>query len=367
MSKVVVITGASAGVGRATAELFAARGWNVGLIARGPERLDAAAASVRAHGVKACPVSADVADAGAIEAAASRIERELGPIDVWVNNAMATVFAPVAKLQPEEILRGTQVTYLGQVHGMMTALEHMRPRNKGTIVNVGSALAYRAIPLQSVYCAAKFAVRGFTDSLRTELLHEKSRIHLTMVHLPAVNTPQFDWARDRMAQKPRPVAPVFEPEVPARAIFFAAAHKRREIWVGWPTVKAIMGNKIAPGLLDRILAGPMGWQGQLSSTPREGTGAGNLFEPAPGDYGARGRFSAESKEHTDEMWTTRHRTALTAAAGIVAVAGVERLVRAGFASLFGVKGRDRRARDGRRAARLAASGTAARPPRGGCR
>jgi short-subunit dehydrogenase len=341
MGKVVAITGASAGVGRAVTELFAAKGWDVGLMARGQERLEAAAEGVRAHGQRACAIPTDVADSGAVEAAADRIEQELGPIDVWINVAMATVFAPIAELKPEEVLRGTQVTYLGQVHGMMAALARMRPRNRGMIVNVGSALAYRAIPLQSVYCASKFAVRGFTDSLRTELLHDKSKVHVTMVQLAAMNTPQFDWARDRMAWQPRPVAPVFEPEVAARAIYFAATHKRREVWVGWPTVEAIFGNKIAPGLADRILAGKMGWEGQLSSEPRQGNGAGNLFEPVPGPYGARGRFGAESKNYSSEMWTSRHRAALTAVVGLVMAAGADRLARDALAWLFGGRRRER--------------------------
>ena len=192
--------------------------------------------------------------AAAVEAAADRAEAELGPIDVWVNVAMATVFSPVAKLTAEEVERGTKVTYLGQVHGMMSALKRMRVRNRGTIVNVGSALAYRSVPLQSIYCGAKAAIRGFTDSLRSEIIHDKLDVHLTMVDLPAVNTPQFDWALNKMGRKAKPVAPIFEPEVPARAIFFAATHKRRDIWVGWPTVKAILANRIAPGLIDRYLA-----------------------------------------------------------------------------------------------------------------
>lgn len=335
MSKIVAITGASAGVGRAVTELFATNGWDVGLMARGQERLEAAAAGVRAHGQRAVAIPTDVADSGAVEAAAEQIERELGPIDAWVNVAMATVFAPVAKLTPEEVLRGTQVTYLGQVHGMMTALARMRPRNRGVIVNVGSALAYRAIPLQSVYCASKFAIRGFTDSLRCELLHDKSKVRVTMVQLAAMNTPQFDWARDRMAWKPRPVAPIFEPEVAARAIYFAATHDRREIWVGWPTVQAILGNKIAPGLADHILAGKKGWEGQLSPEPREGNGAGNLFEPVPGPYGAQGRFGWEAKNTSSEMWTSRHRTALTAAVGVLMAAGAERIGRGALAWLTG--------------------------------
>lgn len=265
MSKVVVITGAGAGVGRATAEKFASEGYDVALLSRGPHRLERAAADLRRYGVRALPIPTDVADAAAVEAAADQTERELGPIDIWVNVAMATVFAPVAKLTPEEVERGTKVTYLGQVHGMMSALKRMRNR-QGTIVNVGSALAYRSVPLQSVYCGAKAAIRGFTDSLRSEIVHDKIDVHLTTVDLPAVNTPQFDWALNKMGKRARPVAPIFEPEVPARAIFFAAKHKRRDMWLGFSTVKAILGNRIAPGLIDRYFA-KAGYSGQLADEP----------------------------------------------------------------------------------------------------
>ena len=266
MSKVVVITGAGAGVGRATVEEFARQGYDVGLLSRDSDRLERAAAAVRSHGVRALPIPTDVADAGAVEAAAARVESQLGPIDVWVNVAMATVFAPVSELTAEEFERGTRVTYLGQVHGTMAALRRMRQRNRGTIVNVGSALGYRSVPLQSIYCGAKFAIRGFTDALRSELIHDRLDVHLTMVDLPAVNTPQFDWALNKMGRKAKPVAPIYQPEVPARAIFFAATHRRREVWVGLPTVKAILANRIAPGLIDRYLA-RAGYSGQLSDEP----------------------------------------------------------------------------------------------------
>ncbi len=247
-SSIAVVTGASAGIGRATVREFASRGCDVAIIARNARRLEAAANELRDEGVRALPIVADVADAGAIEAAAEQIERELGPIDVWVNNAMATIFAPFDRVSPEEFRRGTEVTYLGQVYGTMAALSRMRRRDRGTIVNVGSALAYRAIPLQSVYCGAKYAVRGFTDSLRTELMHDKSAVRLVMVHLPAVNTPQFDWALNKMGRRAQPVPPIFQPEVPARAIVDAALHpRRREVWVGMPTWQAIIANKIAPG------------------------------------------------------------------------------------------------------------------------
>jgi len=228
MAKIVVVTGASAGVGRATVEEFAKQGYDVALLARDSNRLEHVAAELRSsHGVRTLAIPTDVADAEAVEAAATRVEAELGPIDVWVNVAMATVFSPVSKLTAQEIEHGTRVTYLGQVHGMMAALSRMRVRNSGTIVNVGSALAYRSVPLQAIYCGAKAAIRGFTDSLRSEIIHDKLAVHLTTVDLPAVNTPQFDWALNKMGVKAKPVAPIFEPEVPARAIFFAATHRRR--------------------------------------------------------------------------------------------------------------------------------------------
>lgn len=316
MSRVVVITGAGAGVGRATAEKFAREGYDVALLSRDPDRLDRAAAELRRHGVRALPIPTDVADAAAVEAAADRIERELGPIDVWVNVAMATVFAPVSKLTPEEIERGTKVTYLGQVHGMMSALKRMRTR-RGTIVNVGSALAYRSVPLQSVYCGAKAAIRGFTDSLRSEIIHDGIDVHLTMVDLPAVNTPQFDWALNKMGRKARPVAPIFEPEVPARAIFYAATHKRRDVWLGFSSVKAILGNRVAPGLIDRYLA-KTGYSGQLTDEPTPANAPSNLFKPVPGDYSAHGRFDDSSRRRSIEFFTDRHRTAFyaLAAAGL---------------------------------------------------
>ena len=254
MSKIVVITGAGAGVGRACVAEFAKHGCDVVLLSRDQDRLDAAAEEARSYGARALPIPTDVADAAAVEAAAVRAEQELGPIDVWVNVAMATVFAPVHELTPEEFQRGTAVTYLGQVYGTMAALKRMRARNRGSIVNVGSALAYRSVPLQSVYCGAKFAIRGFTNSLRSELYHDRIDVQLSMVDLPAINTPQFDWALNKMGFRAQPVPPIFEPEVAARAIYFGAFNPRRQIWVGLPTVKAILANRIAPGLIDRYLA-----------------------------------------------------------------------------------------------------------------
>ena len=326
MPNIAVITGAGAGVGRATVEEFARQGYDVALLSRDKDRLEKAAADIRKHGVRALPISTDVADADAVEQAASQVERELGPIDVWVNVAMATVFAPVSKLTAEEFERGTRVTYLGQVHGTMAALSRMRTRNRGTIVNVGSALGYRSVPLQSIYCGAKFAIRGFTDSLRSEIIHDKLNVHLTMVDLPAVNTPQFDWAMNKMGKRAKPVAPIFQPEVPARAIFFAATHRRREVWLGFPTVKAILANRIAPGLIDKYLA-KAGYSGQLTDEPLEDNAPANLYEPVAGAYGAHGRFDSRAKSSSFEMFTDRHRTAFWAAAAVAVVAGLHQIAK----------------------------------------
>jgi NAD(P)-dependent dehydrogenase (short-subunit alcohol dehydrogenase family) len=311
MGKIVVITGAGAGIGRATATEFARNGCDVALLSRDPDRLEHAAAELRRFGIRALPISTDVADAKAVDAAADHVERELGPIDVWVNVAMATVFAPVHKLTAEEFQRGTAVTYLGQVHGTMAALRHMRPRNRGSIVSVGSALAYRSVPLQSIYCGAKFAIRGFLDALRSELYHDKANITLTEVDLPAVNTPQFDWARNKMGRKAQPVPPIFQPEVPARAIYFGAFNPRRQIWVGFPTVKAILANRIAPGLIDRYLA-KTGYSGQLTDQPSDPNAPGNLFEPVAGAYGAHGRFDTQARTGSWEVFTSYHRNAMWA-------------------------------------------------------
>ena len=309
MAKVVVITGAGAGVGRATARAFAHRGCDVGLIGRDAQRLEHAAAKLREFGVRAVAVPADVADANALEAAASQIEQHLGPIDIWVNNAMATVFAPVSEIGVAEFKRATEVTYLGTVHGTMAALRRMRTRRRGVIINVGSALAYRSIPLQAVYCGAKSAIRGFTDSLRSELIHDRAGISLCMVHLPAVNTPQFDWALNKLGRRTQPVPPIYQPEVPARAIVFAAFHPRREIWVGVPTVVAILANRIAPGLADRYLAGS-GYRGQITGEAKAADAPANLFAPVAGDVGAHGRFGRQARNESWEMFTSRHRDAV---------------------------------------------------------
>lgn len=321
MVRMAVITGAGAGVGRATALEFARHGYDVALLSRDPDRLDSLARKIEGLGRHALPIPTDVADPTQVEAAADRIERELGVIDTWVNVAMATVFAPVKKLTPEEVLRATEVTYLGQVHGMMAALKRMRPRRRGVIVNVGSALAYRSVPLQSAYCGAKAAVRGFTDSLRSEIIHDGLDIQLTMVHLPAVNTPQFDWALNKMERKARPVAPIFQPEVAARAIFFGATHPRREVWVGYSTIKAIVGNMFAPGMLDRLLAS-RGYYGQLTDTPIPNRISGNLFEPVPGYATAHGRFDDRARSASLEMFTERHRDGILGGLAALGLIGV---------------------------------------------
>src|ERR1051326_6836108 len=280
----VVITGASAGLGRAIAREFGKRGANVGLLARGREGLEGARAEIEELGGQALVIPTDVADATAVEQAAALVEQQFGPIDIWVNNAMASVFSPVKEMQPEEYKRVTEVTYLGVVYGTLAALKRMLPRDRGTIVQVGSALVYRSIPLQSAYCAAKHAIAGFTDSLRCELIHDKSKVRVTMVQMPALNTPQFGWVKSRLKHKAQPVPPIFQPEVGARAIYWAAHHSRREIYAGWPTVEAIVGNKLAPGLLDRYL-GKTGFKSQQTSEPEDPNRPNNLWEPVKGDHG----------------------------------------------------------------------------------
>jgi short-subunit dehydrogenase len=305
-TEVVVITGGTAGVGRAVACRFAASGAAVAVIARGKDRLDATVAEIESEGVRALALQADVADAGAVEAAAERVERELGPIDIWINNAMTSVFSPVWDMKPEEYARVTQVTYLGFVHGALAALRRMRPRNRGTIVLVGSALAYRGIPLQSAYCASKHAIQGFMDSLRSELLHEGSRVHVCMVNLPAVNTPQFAWVKSRLPNKAQPVPPIYQPEVPAEAIYRAAHSRRREWLIGWPTYRAIWGNYVAPGVADRVLA-KMGYGSQQTKQAEDPGRPDNLWSPPPGDYGCHGSFDALAHDNSPLLWLSRFR------------------------------------------------------------
>jgi short-subunit dehydrogenase len=319
-SRLVVVTGASAGVGRAVVREFAQEGARIGLIARGKERLEAAARDVEQAGGKAIVLSADVADADAVENAAAQVEREFGPIDVWVNNAMTTIFAPFHEITPAEFKRATEVTYLGCVHGTLAAVKRMRQRNRGTIVQVGSALAYRSIPLQSAYCGAKHAIVGFTDSLRSELIHENSRVHITMVHLPAMNTPQFSWCRTRLPRQPQPVPPIFQPEVAARAIVWASSHTRREIYVAWPTAKAIYGEMIAPAYADKYLA-QFAYGGQETSQPVPADRPDNLFESVPGDYAAHGMFDNRASDSSPLLWTDLHRGVAAAGAAALAVAG----------------------------------------------
>jgi len=325
--EVVVITGASAGVGRATAHRFAKDGARVALLARDNPALEHAANEVRELGGVALPIAVDVSDAAQVEAAAERIEQELGPIDIWINSAMATVFAPVSEIPAEEFRRATEVTYLGTVHGTLAALKRMRSRNRGSIVQVGSALAYRAIPLQAPYCAAKFAIRGFTDALRVELLHDRSKVHVTMVQLSAFNTPQFEWARNRLQGRPQPVPPIFQPELAGRGVYWAAHHRRREVCVGFPAVKAIAINKWFPSLVDRVLA-RKGYQGQVDMEPVPEERPDNLFDAAPVDYGTHGRFDARAKSHSMQWWLTSNRNAVLLGIGaLAAVAFTRRMPR----------------------------------------
>jgi NAD(P)-dependent dehydrogenase (short-subunit alcohol dehydrogenase family) len=280
--------------------LFAARGADVALIARGRDALEAARREVESYGRRALVLPLDVADAAAIESAAERIEAELGPIDVWANVAMASVFSPFAEMTSEEFKRVTEVTYLGYVYGTMAALKRMNKRNRGTIVQVGSALAYRSIPLQSAYCGAKHAIVGFTDSIRCELIHTKSKVHITAVHMPALNTPQFSWVKSRLPRKPQPVPPIFQPEVAAKAIVYAATHLRRELWVGGPTVQAIVANKFFPGLLDVYLA-KTGYDAQQYNGPADPNRPNNLWEPLPGDFGAHGNFNDRAHKRSWQL------------------------------------------------------------------
>ncbi len=293
--QVVVITGASAGVGRAIAHRFAQAGWRIGLIARDAEALEEVRQEVAELGGAAMVAAADVADPEALFRAADQAANAFGSIDVWINDAMVTVFAPVWKMAPEEFRRVTEVTYLGQVHGTMAALRHMRPANRGKIIQIGSALAYRGIPLQSAYCGAKHAIRGFTNSLRTELIHDRSAIDLTIMELPAVNTPQFDWARTRMPHQPRPVAPVVEPEVIAQAVFDAVDHPKREYWIGLSTLKVILGNMVLPAFLDRYLA-KAAFAGQQTNRPVSTDRQDNLLNPVHPLHRTRGRFGNEAND-----------------------------------------------------------------------
>ncbi len=309
-TEVVVVTGASAGVGRAIAREFARHGAKVGLLARSQDGLDGAARDVERLGGRALAVATDVSDDQQVEEAADRIERALGPIDIWVNNAMVSVLSPALEMTAEEFRSVTEVTYLGYVYGTLSALRRMVPRDRGVVVQIGSALAYRAIPLQSAYCAAKHAVQGFTEALRSELIHDGSRVRLTTVQLPAVNTPQFSWIRTRMPNHPQPVPPIYQPEVIARAVYWTAHHRRREFSVGYPTVQAILGDKFIPGLLDHYLAW-VGYESQQTTQPVPPDRPDNLYKPLPGDFGARGAFSDRAHNYSIHSWINRYRGWLT--------------------------------------------------------
>ncbi len=320
--EVVVVTGASAGVGRAVVRRFASEGARIVLLARGQDGLDAARREVEDAGGLAIAIPTDVANWEEVEAAAVRTEAEFGPIDIWINNAMASVFSPVREMKPDEYRRVTEVTYLGVVHGTLAALHRMLPRNRGSIVQVGSALAYRGIPLQSAYCAAKHAIQGFMDSLRAELIHDGSAVQVTSVHLAAMNTPQFGWVKSRLPNKAQPVPPIFQPEVAAEAIHWAAHNDRRELWVGTPTVTAILGNRLAGGLADWYL-GRTGFASQQTDEPEDPNRPHNLWTPIPGDHGAHGVFTERAQAHSTQLWLATHRRAVLAVAGLATLgAGV---------------------------------------------
>ena len=318
--RVVVITGASAGVGSATAQAFAREGARIALIARGRAGLNGARRDVENLGGEALVLPLDVADADAVENTAEKIEKKFGPIDVWVNNAMASVFSPIKEMTAEEFKRVTEVTYLGYVYGTLAALRRMLPRNRGLIIQVGSALAYRGIPLQSAYCAAKHAIQGFVDSLRCELIHDKSRVRVTMIDMPALNTPQFSWVKSRLPRKSQPVPPIYQPEIAAEAIVYASHYPRREIYVGMTTVGAIVVNKFVPGLLDQYLA-RFGYDSQQYDGREDRHRPDNLWEPVDKekDHGAHGQFDSRAARHSPQLWTSMHRGWV--AAGVLLIAG----------------------------------------------
>jgi NAD(P)-dependent dehydrogenase (short-subunit alcohol dehydrogenase family) len=322
MAKVAVITGASGGIGRACVRAFAEAGYDVGLVARGAAGLDAAAKEVEAAGQRALVVPTDVTDYDQVDAAASSVEVALGPIDVWVNDAFTSVFARFVDIHPDEFRRTTSATYLGYVHGTRAALSRMQPRDHGVVVQVGSALAYRGIPLQSAYCGAKHAIKGFTESVRTELRHEHSAVQVTMVQMPAVNTPQFSWVLSRLPRHPQPVPPIYQPEVAARAVLYAAEHpQRRQYFVGASTALTIAGNALVPGLLDRYLA-RTGFDSEQTDQPADPNRPANLWRAVDehDDHGAHGVFDDRAHTNSVQWWLTTHRRSLGAAAAAVAAA-----------------------------------------------
>lgn len=319
---VVVVTGASAGLGRAIVREFAREGARIGLIARGEEGLKGAKRDVEAMGGEALILPVDVADAAQVDEAAQKVEDTFGPIDIWINNAMNSVFAPLKEIEPKDFERVTDVTYLGQVYGTMAALKRMQPRNRGKIILIGSALAYRGIPLQSAYCGAKHGIQGFFESLRSELKHDNSRIQLSMVQMPALNTTQFGFVKSKLPKKPRPMGTIYEPEVAARAVVYAAVHDKREVYVGYPTWQTIMGNKFLPGFLDDYLA-RVGYSGQQTEEPEDPDRKDNLWEPVPGDHGAHGTFAAQAWDFSPQLWLAAHQwvtvagvTAITVGLGV---------------------------------------------------
>jgi NAD(P)-dependent dehydrogenase (short-subunit alcohol dehydrogenase family) len=323
--EIVVITGASAGVGRATARAFGRRGAKVGLIARGREGLEAAKREIESDGGEAIVLPLDVSDENAVEQAAAEVERTFGPIDIWINNAMLSVFSPIMEMTPKDYRRVTDVTYLGYVWGTLAALRRMKPRDRGVIVQVGSALAYRGIPLQSAYCAAKHAVQGFHDSLLTELIHDGSHVRVVMVQMPALNTPQFRWVKSRLPRKAQPVPPIFQPEVAAAAIVWAAYSGRREVNVGWPATKAIVGNNFAPGFADHYLA-RNGYEAQMIDEPEEPGRPDNLWSPLPGDHGAHGVFDDRSTSVSIAMELNKRRGWILAGAAALLLAAITRCI-----------------------------------------
>jgi short-subunit dehydrogenase len=324
--EVVVITGASGGVGRATARRFAADGARIGLIARGRRGLEAAAREVEEAGGQALVLPADVSQPDQVEAAATAVEEQLGPIDVWVNNAMVTIYAEFLDIDPDEYRRSTEVTYLGMVWGTRAALKRMVPRNRGSLVQVGSALAYRGIPLQAPYCGAKHACKGFTESVITELLHHKSKVHLSMVQLPGVNTTQFTWGRTKLPKQTTPVPPIYQPEIAADAVHYAAHHRRRQIYVGIPTVLNILGEFVAPGLLDRYLA-RSGFKSQMTDQDLNPQGHDNLFEAVDEDRGAHGPFDDQAHSISPQYELAKHRKIVLAGAGLATAALVTAALR----------------------------------------